>query len=92
MDMTVSRVEFPGHSGATLAARLDMPNGPVRAHALLAHCFTCSKDLLAVRRIAASLEPFEFDRLYGAFGRHILSDAKGAVRRSVERTLRFVEA
>jgi uncharacterized OsmC-like protein/fermentation-respiration switch protein FrsA (DUF1100 family) len=51
----VQRLEFKGHSGATLAARLDMPNGPVRAYALFAHCFTCSKDLLAVRRIAAEL-------------------------------------
>ncbi|KRB40460.1 MAG: bifunctional alpha/beta hydrolase/OsmC family protein [Pseudomonadota bacterium] len=49
------RVEFPGHSGATLAARLDLPNGPVRAFALFAHCFTCSKDLMAARRIAADL-------------------------------------
>jgi putative redox protein len=27
----------------------------VRAHALLAHCFTCSKDIVAARRIAARL-------------------------------------
>ena len=49
------RLEFAGHSGATLAARLDLPNGPLRAYALFAHCFTCSKDVLAARRIAASL-------------------------------------
>ncbi len=55
MDPIIHRVEFPGHSGALLAARLDMPNGSVRACALFAHCFTCSKDLLAVRRIAAEL-------------------------------------
>lgn len=52
---TVQRLEFPGPSGATLAARLDLPGGPVRAYALFAHCFTCSKDLRAVRRIAAEL-------------------------------------
>jgi uncharacterized OsmC-like protein/pimeloyl-ACP methyl ester carboxylesterase len=51
----VQRVEFTGHSGAKLAARLDLPNGPLRAYALFAHCFTCSKDLTAVRRIAAGL-------------------------------------
>ncbi|MEX0408177.1 bifunctional alpha/beta hydrolase/OsmC family protein [Aquibium sp. LZ166] len=55
MDPIIRRLEFPGHSGAQLAARLDMPNGPIRAYALFAHCFTCSKDLLAVRRIAAEL-------------------------------------
>jgi putative redox protein len=49
------RLEFAGHSGAKLAARLDLPNGPLRAYALFAHCFTCSKDVLAARRIAASL-------------------------------------
>jgi uncharacterized OsmC-like protein/pimeloyl-ACP methyl ester carboxylesterase len=49
------RVEFAGAHGAALAARLDRPAGPVRATALLAHCFTCSKDLFAVRRIAGAL-------------------------------------
>ncbi len=55
MTSTTQRLEFPGHSGATLAARLDLPNGPVRAYAIFAHCFTCSKDLAAVRRIGAEL-------------------------------------
>lgn len=55
MDTTLRKIEFPGHSGARLAARLDLPDGPVRAYALFAHCFTCSKDLLAVRRISAEL-------------------------------------
>jgi uncharacterized OsmC-like protein/pimeloyl-ACP methyl ester carboxylesterase len=55
MQPMTSRASFPGHSGASLAARLDMPNGRVRAFALFAHCFTCSKDLIAVRRIAADL-------------------------------------
>ncbi|WP_295806137.1 bifunctional alpha/beta hydrolase/OsmC family protein [uncultured Nitratireductor sp.] len=49
------KLSFQGHSGASLAARLDLPNGPVRAYALFAHCFTCSKDLLAARRISAEL-------------------------------------
>jgi uncharacterized OsmC-like protein/pimeloyl-ACP methyl ester carboxylesterase len=55
MPSTTQKLEFAGHSGARLAARLDLPNGPVRAYALFAHCFTCSKDLVAVRRIAAEL-------------------------------------
>ena len=49
------KAEFEGHSGAKLAARLDMPDGKVRATALFAHCFTCGKDLKATRRIAADL-------------------------------------
>ena len=53
--MTESRkVEFPGASGARLAARLDLPVEP-RAFALFAHCFTCGKDIFAASRIADGL-------------------------------------
>jgi uncharacterized OsmC-like protein/alpha/beta superfamily hydrolase len=53
--MTESRkVEFPGATGAMLAARLDLPAEP-RAFALFAHCFTCGKDLFAASRIAEGL-------------------------------------
>jgi putative redox protein len=48
-------VTFDGSDGATLAGRLDLPAGPARATALFAHCFTCSKDLVAAGRIAAEL-------------------------------------
>lgn len=53
--MPTQRLSFAGHSGETLAARLDMPAGPHLATALFAHCFTCSKDIPAARRIAARL-------------------------------------
>lgn len=49
------RVSFKGALDAELAARLDLPPGPVRAYALFAHCFTCSKDILAAKRIAEEL-------------------------------------
>jgi putative redox protein len=49
------KITFPGHSGDLLAARLDLPSGPVRGAALLAHCFTCSKDIAAARRISGRL-------------------------------------
>lgn len=52
---TTIRTQFPGHSGAMLAARLDIPAGTVRATALFAHCFTCSKDILAAKHIAMEL-------------------------------------
>jgi putative redox protein len=55
MKPTIERLAFPGHSGESLAARLDMPVGPVRAYAVFAHCFTCGKDILASRRIAVEL-------------------------------------
>ncbi|MEM0907022.1 MAG: alpha/beta fold hydrolase [Pseudomonadota bacterium] len=44
-----------GARGARLAARLDRPDGPIRAVALFAHCFTCTKDILAARAIAGEL-------------------------------------
>ena len=53
--MPTERITFPGHSGDTLSARLDLPEGAHLATALFAHCFTCSKDIPAARRIAARL-------------------------------------
>lgn len=53
--MKTERLEFIGHDGSTLAARLDLPSGKPAAYALFAHCFTCSKDIPAARRIAQRL-------------------------------------
>ena len=53
--MPTERITFAGHDGNQLAARLDLPDGPVLATALFAHCFTCSKDIPAARRISARL-------------------------------------
>ena len=50
-----SRIEFAGSLGDTLAARLDLPPSYPRAFALFAHCFTCSKDILAASRISREL-------------------------------------
>jgi putative redox protein len=54
-NMPTERFTFPGHSGHDLAARLDLPEGPHLATAVLAHCFTCGKDIPAARRISARL-------------------------------------
>src|SRR6056297_1169095 len=53
--MSTERFTFTGHDGHELAARLDLPEGPHLATALFAHCFTCSKDIPAARRISARL-------------------------------------
>ncbi|MBO9471962.1 OsmC family protein [Shimia sp. R10_1] len=53
--MPIERITFPGHGGEMLAARLDLPDGPHLATALFAHCFTCSKDIPAARRVASRL-------------------------------------
>lgn len=53
--MSVEKIEIPGSQGGTLSGRMEWPDGPVRAHALFAHCFTCGKDSLAATRIARAL-------------------------------------
>ncbi|MEM0927954.1 MAG: bifunctional alpha/beta hydrolase/OsmC family protein [Pseudomonadota bacterium] len=69
------RLDFEGTSGAKLAARLDLPTGPIGAYALFAHCFSCSKDLTASRAIATALTEagiavlrFDFTGLGGSGG------------------------
>jgi putative redox protein len=50
------RVEFPGARGERLVGRLERArSGPTTGFALFAHCFTCSKDLKATRRISREL-------------------------------------
>jgi uncharacterized OsmC-like protein/pimeloyl-ACP methyl ester carboxylesterase len=49
------KVSFDGSDGSTLDARLDLPAGAIRAFALFAHCFTCSKDVFAASRVSSEL-------------------------------------
>ena len=53
--MPAERFDFLNAEGVRLSGLLDSPAGPVRAYALFAHCFTCSKDTHAARRIAEGL-------------------------------------
>ena len=53
--MPGQKITFQGHSGEMLAARFDRPKGPQLATAIFAHCFTCSKDIPAARRISGRL-------------------------------------
>lgn len=46
----------------------------------------------AVERIVAAVQPYEFDRIYGAFGRDVTSDAKAVVERSAARYLAAIES
>ena len=52
---SVTRAEFSGHDGSRLAARLERPAVAAKGWALFAHCFSCSKDIHAARRISAAL-------------------------------------
>src|SRR3982750_1518005 len=53
--MPSERFDFPNTRGEKLSALLDRPAGQPVAFALLAHCFTCGKDVLAAKRIADGL-------------------------------------
>ncbi len=54
------KTEFEGALGDKLAAALELPSGPPIAFALFAHCFSCSKDIMAARQIARALRAAGF--------------------------------
>lgn len=79
--------EFEGALGQQLSGRLDRPDGPVRAHALFAHCFTCTKNSLAATRIARALAAqgvatlrFDFTGLGQSTGEFADSTFSGSVQ------------
>ena len=55
MPISVEKIDFEGSQGDILSAALVMPSAKPRAYALFAHCFTCSKDFFAAKRIADAL-------------------------------------
>ncbi|MCA9711334.1 MAG: OsmC family protein [Myxococcales bacterium] len=77
---------FDNGRGQQLAARLDLPVGPPRGHALFAHCFTCSKNLRATVEVSRGLVDagyavlrFDFTGLGSSEGRFEDSDFSGNV-------------
>ena len=94
---TLTRVEmerfaFVGGAGTELAAVVRRPDGPVRGSVLMAHCFTCSKDLHTVARLArrmtdAGWVTFSFDftglgESEGEFASSTVSTNVGDLRRA----------
>ncbi len=53
--MASKKVTFEGALGESLSGRLDLPEKDMKACALFAHCFTCSKSLKVVGNIAKEL-------------------------------------
>ncbi len=49
------KITLTSPQGTKLAGRLDEPDGDAKTYAVLAHCFTCSKDLPGLSRIARGL-------------------------------------
>lgn len=54
--MSSKKITFTNSQGQTLAARLELPvNQHPHTYAVFAHCFTCNKNLTAVRNISRAL-------------------------------------
>ena len=54
--MNLQKVSFPNLDDQTLAGRLELPaNQEPHNFAIFAHCFTCTKNLLAVKNISRAL-------------------------------------
>ena len=49
------KFDFPNKDGEILSGRLALPSGDPMVIALFAHCFTCSKDIMAASVIAKRL-------------------------------------
>src|SRR6056297_4106636 len=59
--MATRSMEFENRRGRRLAARLELPEGgQAAATALLAHCFTCGKDLKGLVRLSRTLTEHGF--------------------------------
>jgi len=57
--MNTQQISFTNRAGNTLAARIELPADDVPVgYVLLAHCFTCSKDLSSQRRLSRILSGF----------------------------------
>lgn len=53
--MRSEKFDFKNKYGDNLSGRLELPDGEYKALAIFAHCFTCSKNLLAASRIPKEL-------------------------------------
>ncbi|PCJ95510.1 MAG: hypothetical protein COA50_09960 [Flavobacteriaceae bacterium] len=53
--MKNQKIKFKNAQGQELAARIEFPDGEPKSYALFAHCFTCNKNLTAIRNIGRAL-------------------------------------
>jgi putative redox protein len=49
------KFNFPNKNGEVLSGKLELPKNKPNAYALFAHCFTCSKDIIAANTISKRL-------------------------------------
>lgn len=85
--MRTEQFEFTGADGQLLSGGLDLPDGDIRAHAIFAHCFTCTKLSLAAVRISRALTAkgfgvlrFDFTGLGQSGGEFASSTFSGSVQ------------
>ena len=69
------KVKFKNTEGMELSARLELPVGRAHNYAIFAHCFTCTKNLTAIRNIVRSLTEAGFGVL--SFDFTGLGDSEG---------------
>ena len=87
--MTAVDFDFANTAGRRLTGVLETGQGPVRAWAVFAHCFTCDKTSLAATRVSRALADhgigvlrFDFTGLgesEGAFGQGLSGDVQDVV-------------
>ena len=54
--MNLHKVNFPNQEDLTLAGRLELPaDQQPHNFAIFAHCFTCTKNLMAVKNVSRAL-------------------------------------
>ena len=53
--MKSKKIKFKNDLGQELAARIEFPAEELKSYALFAHCFTCNKNLAAIRNIGRAL-------------------------------------
>lgn len=97
MTYKTEKIKFQGHGGTTLDGRLDLPFHP-KAFAIFSHCFTCSKEFHATKRISQALAGlgiavlrFDFAGLGGSSG-HFSSTNFTTNVQDLEAAARFLEA
>lgn len=53
--MRNEKIRFKNSQGLELAAKIEFPDSEIKGYAIFAHCFTCNKNLSAVRNIGKAL-------------------------------------
>jgi len=53
--MKTEQVKFKNANGQELSAKIELPEGEIVSYAIFAHCFTCNKNLTAIKNISRAI-------------------------------------